>query len=319
MHTGKSRVRFPFLSCEAFVSDADRAALANLQRLPLLPVLLRKFNEFAIDRVFYVQNTAEAVRCGPRQFSTLYNVMREAADILHVPEPELYVRYDPAYNAYTAGVNRTFILVHSALMEAFTDEELLFVIGHEIGHMKCGHVLYQMLGRVLIPLLEELGKVTLGIGEIAGRGLVSAFYEWMRQAEYSCDRAGLLVCQSPRVAFSATMKLGCGSTRFDGEMDVDVFLQQARDHAEQEGLEGLTKALLFVFYNWRLSHPQVVYRAKGLDEWHRSGEYRRILDGTYPRDATGAHQMGRQARCAKCSLTVSATVTRCPECGGELR
>jgi hypothetical protein len=53
------------------------------------------------------------------------------------------------------------------------------------------------------------------------------------------------------------------------------------------GMEGLTKALLFVFYNWQLTHPQVVFRAKELEEWLRGGAYARILSGDYLREAPG--------------------------------
>ena len=146
--TTNGRVRLPYLSPEAFVSSTDKAALGSLQRLPLLPKLLRKLNEVALDRFFYVQNCAESVRCSSKQFPTVYRLLREACGILDVSEPELYIRYSEKYNAFTSGVNRTFIVLHSSLVEDFTDEELLFVIGHEIGHIKCGHVLYTMLGQM---------------------------------------------------------------------------------------------------------------------------------------------------------------------------
>ncbi|MBC7923417.1 MAG: M48 family metallopeptidase [Ferruginibacter sp.] len=204
--TESGRTTFPYLSSDAFVSDTDKAALQQLQKIPLLPTLVRKYNEASGDRFWYVRNAAESVRCGPKQFPTLYRLLKEACSILHIPEPELYVRYSATYNAYTAGMNRTFIVLQSALVEDFTDEEILYIIGHEVGHIKCGHVLYQSLGRMLLPLLDMLGKATLGVGQLVGTSLVAGFFEWMRQAEYSCDRAGLLVCQDPQVAFSATMK-----------------------------------------------------------------------------------------------------------------
>ena len=291
MSTSSSRGRaqrrsFPRISAEAFVSPRDRAALTSLQQMPMLPQLVRKFNEIAADRVAYLQNSAASVRCGPRQLPTLHRLMLEAREILDVPEPELYLQRGADDHAYTAGVARTFIVLSSGLVESFTNEELRFVIGHELGHVKCGHILYQMVGRVLIPLLEGLGSVTLGIGQLAGIGLVSGFYEWIRQAEFSADRAGLLVCQDARVACTAIMKLGGGGTRLDGEMNLDAFLEQARQHAESAPTEGIAKALLFFLYNWQLTHPQVVFRARELDQWVQSGDYERILGGHYPRDET---------------------------------
>lgn len=318
--TASGRVTLPFLSHESFVAPTDKIALQNLQKLPILPVLMRKFNEVSMDQMWYAMNTAESVRCGHKQFKTVYDMMREACDILSVPEPELYVSYSPSYNAYTAGMSRTFIVLHSALINDFSDDELRFVIGHEVGHIKCGHLLYQSMSQLLIPLLEALGTATLGVGQLVGASLLSGFLEWVRQAEFSCDRAGLLVCQDTEVALSATMKLGCGKTRFEEEMSTSAFLEQARSYSDQnQGLEGLAKALLFMLYTRFLTHPQVVFRAKGLDEWVKSGAYDRILRGDYKRDATGESQMGAQTQCPSCGKVVSTTIPFCPSCGTNLR
>ena len=279
-----SRIRLTGLNADAFVSPTDRIARENLERLPLLPVLIRKFNELALDRLYYVNISATSVRCGPNQFGSVYRMLQEACEVLDVPEPELYLAQNPLFNAFTAGVNRPFIVLQSGIVDAMTDDELRFILGHELGHIKCGHVLYQMIGYVLVYLLDAIGSVTLRLGQLAGLGILGAFFEWMRQAEFSCDRAGMLVCQDERVALSALMKLGCGGTRFVNEMDPDEFLSQARSHADSAPPEGVAKAILFLIYNWQLTHPQVVYRAKGLDDWIKAGAYERILSGDYPRN-----------------------------------
>ncbi len=315
----RQRKRFPFISAEAFVSTADKVALDNLQKMPVLPMLVRKINEWGWDSISYARNSAESIRCGTDQFPTLYALLQEACAIMDVPEPELYVRYNNTYNAYTAGMARTYIVLHSALIDDFTDEEILFILGHELGHIKCGHVLYHMVGLLLIPLLEEIGQLTLGLGKLAGMGLVMGFMEWMRQAEFSCDRAGALVCQDVEVALRTIMKLGAGSTRFNGEMNLDAFRAQAQDHMDNSGLKGVSKALLFLLYTWQLDHPQVVYREKGLDEWLREGSYGAILNGKYPMDMGGGSQMGPQVTCRKCGYVASAIVHYCPKCGDDLQ
>lgn len=338
--SSSSRVRLTGLHSSAFVSPTDRVARENLEKLPLLPVLIRKFNELAIDRLYYVNVSATSVRCGPGQFGSLHRLLQEACETLDVPEPELYLSQNPMFNAFTAGVNRPFIVLQSGIVDAMTDDELRFILGHELGHIKCGHLLYQMLGVVLLYLLEEVGKVTLRLGQLAGLGLVGAFFEWMRQAEFSCDRAGVLVCQDERVALSALMKLGCGGTRFISEMDPDEFLKQARSHADSAAPEGIAKAVLFLLYNWQLTHPQVVYRAKGLDDWIESGAYERILAGDYPRNGTAPEpstlEDGIEAEpcivedadvidsptasavtekaCPWCGATSTASTVLCPKC-----
>ena len=297
------------------MSPADRAALANLHKMALLPLLIRKYTELSMGRIFYDWTSAESVRCSALQFPTVYRLMREACETLDVPEPELYIKYDFRYNASTAGVNMPYITLNSALVNSFSDDELLYIIGREIGHIKCGQVMYQELGRMLIPLLDAIGEVTLGMGKLAGKGLVAGFFEWLRQAEYSCDRAGMLACQSTQTAFTATMKLGCGSTRYNNEMNVDAFLAQARAHSDQAGLEGLTKALVFHLYTWNMDHPQVVYRAKKLDEWISSGAYHRIIAGEYQHETRSG---GQPMRCKSCGSALASSAKFCMDCGNQV-
>jgi Zn-dependent protease with chaperone function len=328
--SSSTRTRLLQIAPEAFVSETDRLALQNLQKLPLLPLLIRKFNEYAVDNLFYVTNSAESVRCGPNQYRTLHDLLREACAVLDVPEPELYVHYSPYQNAYTAGVQRPFIVLQSALIDSHTDEELLFILGHELGHIKCGHVLYQMLAFFLLPLLEELGRVTMGVGRLAGMGLVLGFFEWLRQAEFTADRAGLLVCQDRDVAFRSLVKLGAGGSRLDHELNIEAFLEQARQHSEGQGLQAAAKVLLFLLYNRYLTHPQIVYRGKGLDEWIGAGAYERILGGDYPREQPKPEPSPAPAPaamepapepvltpvwCAKCGRELAAAMKFCPECG----
>jgi Zn-dependent protease with chaperone function len=326
-----TRVRLTGLHSSAFVSPTDRVARENLEKLPLLPVLIRKFNELALDRLYYVNISATSVRCGPNQFESVYRLLQEACEVLDVPEPELYLAQNPLFNAFTAGVNRPFIVLQSGIVDHMTDDELLFILAHELGHIKCGHVLYQMIGFILLFLLEEIGKFTMRLGQLAGIGVLGAFFEWMRQAEFSCDRAGMLVCQDKRVALSALMKLGCGGTRFLAEMDPDEFLRQARAHADSAPPEGIAKAILFLLYNWQLTHPQVVYRAKGLDDWITTGAYDRILSGDYPRNYSAAQTTDSEAGIDAETLIAtngeeaideepaptSASVKSCPACGAK--
>lgn len=88
------------LSAEAFIAETDRVALRALQKVPLLPKVVQKFYELGIDRWMYCWNMAQSVRCGPRQFKTLYDILRESCEVLDMPEPELYVTSNPFPNAF---------------------------------------------------------------------------------------------------------------------------------------------------------------------------------------------------------------------------
>jgi len=92
--------------------------------------------------------------------------------------------------------NQCAILIASTLIERLTKEELLFVIGHEMGHFLLDHLNTEM------PPEDSL-----------------EYYSIKRAQEISCDRIGLISCKDVDAAIRAIMKtvsgLGNKHLRFD--------------------------------------------------------------------------------------------------------
>ncbi len=278
-----ARTTFPGISADAFIADTDSKALEALKRVPLLPQIIQKFYEVGADRWIYCWNMATSVRCGPRQYATLDRILGECCEIMDMPQPELYITNNPFPNAFAGGVERPFITLRSSIVDTMTDEQLYHLIGHELGHIKCGHVLYKSLASVLLPLLEMIGRRTLGLGDAVQLALVMAFFEWSRQAEFSCDRAGLLCAQDFDLSASANLMLTAGPSRLSHEASPEAFLDQARSYQDMNFLDSIGKLMVFFFYGSTATHPMPVHRTKELERWYLSGEYSRILAGHYPR------------------------------------
>lgn len=277
------RVALSGISADAFVTEADRRAVATLEKVPLLPAVLRKFSELGLDRWLYCVNMGMSVRCGPRQYPTMYATFRDACRILDVPEPELYISNNPYPNAFAGGVERPYVVIRSSMVDSLTDDQLYHLFGHELGHIKSGHLLYKMVGRLLVPLLQALGRRLPIVGDAAAIGLMFAFYEWFRQAELSCDRAGLLVSQELETSLLANLALTAGPNRFSHEQNLDAFMDQARVYQEATPLDQLGKIILFFTMSWSFTHPMPVARAQHLEAWRNSGEFDKIIRGDYPR------------------------------------
>lgn len=271
------------ISADAFVSDADMWALEKLKKLPLLPVVIKKFYEVGFDRWFYCMNMSMSVRCGPSQYPTLYNILRESCQVLDMPEPELYVSNNPFPNAFAGGVERPYITLRSSIVDTLSDEQLYHIVGHELGHIKANHVLYFSVGAVLFAILDMLGRRTLGASDIASYALVLAFYEWTRQAEFSADRAGLLVAQELGLSLETQISLTAGPNRLRHEQSKDAFMDQARAYQDADTLDSIGKAVLFMLYGKTFTHPMPVHRAQELERWYQSGAYERIMNGDYGR------------------------------------
>lgn len=273
---------FPNLSYEAFVSPTDQAALAALRKVPVIASILSWIQSNSFDRLYYTQTVERSIRCSESQFPTLHGMLVRACATLDMPVPELYVQNDVDLNAFTTGIERPYIVLNSGLLDGLANNEILFVIGHELGHIKCGHGLYTMMAWLFVPLLEMATRsLPIPGTQLAGTAAAHAIFEWQRQAEISCDRAGMLVCQDYHTALSSLMRLGGGSSRFRGEMSVDAFLAQARAHEEAEFKDTMAKIAMFVLANRFMEHPPVLQRAKLLDAWIRGNEYSSILNGAY--------------------------------------
>lgn len=247
----------------------DARATDALKKIPGLDKVLAKLLEYGLERLYYVDNVASNLRVTPKMFGRLHRSLQWATKILDVPEPELYVTVDPVPNAFTYGHTRPFITLTSGLVDMLTDEELFFVIGHEVGHIKAGHVLYGTMARNIAALVELLGQMTLGIGALLGGGLVLALYEWYRCAELTADRAALLCVQDLEPARATFMKLAGGSTRLAADMDRDEFLRQveAYEEVDRSSLDRAYKLLLTA----SRTHPFALHRAKALSSWHAAG------------------------------------------------
>lgn len=275
----RSRTRFPGISSRAYEHPADRSALVALRSLTGFDTVLKRLAGLFSERAIRLMFLGGSVRVTDQQFRHINDMVRDAAYILDLPEvPELYVTQDPVPNAMAIGTDHPFIVLNTGLIDLLDDEELRFVIGHEVGHVLSGHAVYRTMALILTSLGSRLAWLPLG--NIAIAAILMGLNEWQRKSELSADRAGLLAGQDVDAGKRSLMKLAGGSRLT--EMDSEAFLAQAREYDEAGDVrDGLLKFMNLL----SRSHPFAVMRFAELDRWARDGEYRRIMDGDYPRRA----------------------------------
>jgi len=317
----KARQRFPGLDPAVLQHPYDRAASNALQKIPGMDIIVRKFIELFPERVAYIQNVAQTVRVTKAQCPELYAQLQEACAILDMRPPELYVAHNPLPNAWTSGHDHPYIVVTSGLLDLMSEDEILAVIGHELGHIKSGHVLYRTMALCIQLLLTIIGDMTLGIGRLIGRSLEATLLEWYRKSEFTSDRAALLVTQDPKVMLSLMMKFAGGTLFQRNQMDAQEFLKQADLYEEVDAniLDRIYKTLLVAPVN----HPLTIVRAREIINWSESREYKNILDGHYAHVRETPRKDGNATKGNSSTSTSSTTsnseLVRCPHCGREQR
>ena len=141
-------------------------------------------------------------------------------------------------------------------------------MAHELGHLKCNHGIWLTTANLL-----ALGAIT--VLPMISSSIQEQFLRWLRSAELTCDRAALVVAQDHKVVISTLMKLAGGSPTLSSRLNVDAFIKQAKSYDE-----ATSSPLGWDLRNAQVSqltHPLPVMRAREVEEWSRSKEYKDII------------------------------------------
>jgi Zn-dependent protease with chaperone function len=264
------------LKSDFFRHPLDLQATQALKQLPGLDLVVRNLLGALGEKFFYLENIASSVRVSERQLPDLYQLMVDAARVLDLELPQLYIRQSPVPNAYTFAMRgrQPFVVLHTSLLDMLTPEEIQAVIAHELGHLKCEHGVYLTLANLITLAAGQIPNW----GGLIAQSLQSQMLEWVRCAEFSCDRAALLATQNPRVVMSVLMKLAGGSPKLAPLLNLDAFLEQARayDEISNDRLGEMLKQA----QTEQLTHPVPVLRAREIDRWSSSQEYQSLLNGS---------------------------------------
>lgn len=188
----------------------------------------------------------------------LHRMLSSCAEKLQLEIPtEIYVYNSPQFNAACVKPEEGTLLLmfSSAILEKFDEKELLFVMGHELGHHLFAHH--------DVPI----GHLVRGENKVNPRMALQLF-SWSRYAEISADRAGALCTDDGDASARALFKLASGLTSDLIEIRIDDFAAQADEMAMQDvpgsGREGSNED------DWFLTHPFTPLRVKALQRFYRS-------------------------------------------------
>ncbi|GAK59969.1 predicted protease [Candidatus Vecturithrix granuli] len=269
------------LSSRAYEHRFDTQAMESIKKIPGVDSVLKTLIKESYERANRLFHKANTVAVTPKQLPHLYQLFLQAAYSLAIENiPDLYVLQSPIVTAYTTGVEKPFVVVTSGLLDLMTDDELVYVLGHELGHWQANHVLYKMASRLFSGAASALAEVTFGLGRFLTTPLQLALLQWDRCSELTADRAGLLAVRKVDVAICALMKLAGGSRSIYEQMDYQEFIRQAEDFQLDQDDSTLNKVyvLLQVMYQ---SHPFPVWRTSEILTWVKHGDYLQILSGQY--------------------------------------
>ncbi len=276
----------------------DRTALKSLKAVPGLDFLSNFISSNLIERIFRLQYTGSNLKVTEKNYPEIYGYLKYACEILDIEKvPELYIEWDYKINSFTVGAESPIIVLDSGVIDLCDEDEILFLIGRELGHIKSNHMLYHMMAQIFNVVV---GLIPAGVN-IAAVPLQAALLYWMRMSELSADRAGLLCCQNKDTVIKTITKMtGVPIKDFD-KIDNDNIIRQAEQfRAEFDGVADNVIRTLSIATD---DEPWTVYRASELLKWIEDGKYDKIIND---------HE---EIKCDHCDNYVSRKYPTCHICG----
>jgi Zn-dependent protease with chaperone function len=212
-------------------------------QLALLVVVAMVYVAFARGRLL-----GGGLRVHAGQFAHVHAVVEECARMLRMPAPHVFVRDDPFVPVVGIGIGAPYAIVISAqFVEHFSDDELRFLVGRELGHIASGNTRFTSL---LSSNGRENGVIAL------------AFGAWLRKIDYTADRVGLLCCGSLDAALRAIAVSTFHSV--GRKIDLGAFAEQLKELNAEPSLR---------MAEWTASTPYATNRIAALHRFARDPLY----------------------------------------------
>lgn len=180
-----------------------------------------------------------ATQIVPEIFPTIYEAVNDVNQTI-APDYklEVYVKNNAEFQAYCfPGVEGVIsVVLNSGLIQLCSQDELRFVVGHEVGHQLFNHHLY--------PRVEETQNQVEKLNLLA----------LLRAAEITSDRTGFVCVKNKETAFRAVLKLATGLPDTFIKFNLSAYLRQAKELRNMGGDE----------YSLLHSHPASGTRMRAL-------------------------------------------------------
>ena len=255
----------------------DRDAMNALRSIKSLNMaidqLSKQFGKSWIESQFI----GGGIKVTEAQFPRIQKLAVYAARLLGVRRlPEIYISGDIGWASDTYGSESdAFVVLGTYLTRSLSDNELLFILGHEIAHVKSGHAMYRTIAKVFAGYSGPRGVMGGGIlGLLDIQKLLSMSIElpllaWIRESEITGDCAGLLVVRNLEVARKVLLLQALRSPDLFKEINHEAYLRQ-----QEEAENKIGRLSEFLSQNT----PYVARRIRFLSEYARSPVYQSTVE-----------------------------------------
>jgi Zn-dependent protease with chaperone function len=145
-----------------------------------------------------------AVKVSDSQYPRVWEAAKVAGAALRVRVPPIFAAPSTSIKVKVLGTeDAPHLIVNLDLAEKLDDNDLVAAIGHELGHVQNGHILYA-------TALHYLTNQAVFFVRWVIQPAIMTLQAWSRRAEVTCDRAALLAVKDLDKTLTSMVKLELG-------------------------------------------------------------------------------------------------------------
>ena len=267
------RITIKGLDPNTILHSQDKSTMETLRKIPGFKSAVDKTVVNIMEKYAAIEYTADGINVTEKSLPSVYQQLKEACRILDINKiPDCSTDWDYDVCAFTVGEQKPRIILQSGTVDLLNYDEMFFMLGHELGHIKCGHKTYHMFTEAMyMPLANSSLSIWMSLVKMP-------LLNWYRVSDFSADRMGLLCCQDINVALKTMIKMSGLPKKCYDKIDIKSFIQQAVEFNEK--YSGTMDSIIKYLSINAASRPWLVVRAGELYNWYQSGEYNRITNNS---------------------------------------
>ncbi len=166
----------------------------------------------------------KTVRVTPLQFPQIYESAVSISERLEIEVPDIFVYEDFYYVAESYGILNPWIEISAKTVKDFSQKELEFLLGKEIGSIKLGHTRQRMIINEIIKTIQS--KSFIPGSEITLEIWRSIMYRWARCASFTTDSVGFLVSSSLVDSVNAILHTILNNRELTSVLSISEYVRQ---------------------------------------------------------------------------------------------
>ena len=207
----------------------------------------------------------QSFKVTPALTSKLFSLCEDVQKRLRMEEPvEYFIQSSQDLNAGASPrvkeVDPHIVVLNSAMLEKFSDEEMRFIVGHELGHLISKNAELTRIMRFVFPEADSIPTF-----------FKDKMDTWTKLSELSADRFGFIAMPDMEVCQAVFFKLSSGLDTDRIEFDGAAYTDSLDDMLEAFESSGDTSAS---------SHPINPIRMKALECFSSSALYKSQIESS---------------------------------------